>query len=95
MENIQKFSEFIIEGKKDRVDAEGVEADKIMRELEKDKNKTVQSKIDADGYQVDFIMTKDSTSYIVYYEYGDEDVGVMRVVKNPNKKDMKEYKDSL
>jgi len=80
----------------DREDLEGLEADKLMRELEKNKNKKVQSKVDADGYQIDYIMTKEAT-YIVYYEYSDDDDrgAPMRIIKNPNKKDIKEYKDSL
>ena len=75
----------------DREDLEGVAADKVMRELEKDKNSKTQSKVDYDGKQVDTIMTK-TAMYIVYYDYGDE---VMRIIKNPNKKDMKEYKDGF
>ena len=86
------FRELIEAKRLPNQDLEGVEADKVMRELEKDNNKKVTSKADTDGLQIDSIITKNGNFYIVYRGAGDE---VMRIVINPNTKQKKEFNDSF
>lgn len=79
---------------KKREDLEGVKADKMMRALEKNKDIKTSEHVDYDGYQVDTIIdSKTGDFYLVFHEYHNE--GVMRIIKNPNSKDMKSFEDSF
>ena len=88
------FKEIFNEGRRlPNQDLEGVEADKIMRDLEsRPKETKIQSHSDEDGYQIDFIMDKQGNSYIAYYGYNND---LMRLVVNPNSKQKSEFKNSI
>ena len=82
----------IIEAKQlDREIFEGKEAIDLLKELDKDNNKRVQSRINFKGLEIDNMITKDAT-YIIYK---DENNKPFRIIKNPNKQDIKDYKESL
>lgn len=68
---------------------EGVAATKAFREIENESNQEIM--IDDEGLEQRIIMTKQGM-YIVYFDYED---APMTVIKNPNRKDMINFKAAM
>ena len=76
----------IVEAK--RYEFEGISATQVYKTINT-KNKS--TRVDYDGLEIETVIDG-SDYYIVYKDYGDE---VMRIIQNPNKKDMKDFEDAL